>query len=56
MKSKKMTTKLILNKKTLANLSLKEMEEARGGKTKRTYCNQYTCKITCTETGIPYCH
>ena len=49
MKTKKLSKKLNINKKTIANLSDSELNSARGGTTGLTVC--LTCTIPCLTIG-----
>lgn len=53
MKTKKLSKKLSLSKKTIANLNAREKNEAKGGKqrTEETYC--WTDCICPTATCVP---
>jgi hypothetical protein len=48
MKSKMLTDKLVLNKKTVANLVKSDLDSVRGGYT-------YSCLPTCDVTKNAYC-
>ncbi len=56
MKAKKLSKKLVLNKKTIADLNIKKMNAVLGGKTIKGYtCVGDTCPWTCPyEICFPY--
>jgi hypothetical protein len=46
MKTKKLSKKLILSKKTISNLNMKQLSSIQGGGT-RASCNKYTFCVSC---------
>jgi hypothetical protein len=53
MKSKEITGKLVLSKKTVANLAESDLDSVRGGYTYS--CLQETCDYACGFTKNAYC-
>ncbi len=51
MKQKKFSKKLELNKKTIANLNLKEMKDVYGGIDKSIRVTACTCRTVCSAPG-----
>jgi natural product precursor len=57
MKTKRFNKKLALNKKTIANLDLSEMNVVKGGFTDDAMCypsEANSCDLACQDTGVCY--